>query len=273
MEKIKQALERAREQQRADATKAPVPEQPCTNADHLDEGRISYSKTRVVSLNPTVLERNRIVTGTVPGDAAMAYKILRTQVDQRLAAQGWNSLAITSPGIGEGKTLTAINLSVALARELHRTVLLVDLDLRNPSVLRYFEQEARYGLVDYLNGNVPLSDILVNPGIERLVILPAGRPVTNSSELLASPRMVKLVEELKSRYPSRIIVFDLPPLLSADDTLAFSPYVDTTLLVIEDGKTTLDEVVQSIEMLKGVHVLGSVLNRATETQPAYYATG
>jgi protein-tyrosine kinase len=82
--------------------------------------------------------------------------------------------------------------------------------------------------------------------------------------------MQRLVDELKSRYPLRIIVFDLPPLLSADDALAFSPYVDTTLLVIEDGKTTKDELLRAVEMLQGVHLLGTVLNKAAETQQTYY---
>ncbi len=268
MEKIKQALERAREQ-KVSPPAAGADGVPPRRAADVDTP-ISYSKTRVVPIDEAVLRRNRIITGLENDPASTAYKILRTQVEQRLAAQGWNALAVTSPGANEGKTLTAINLSVALARDFHRTVLLVDLDLRNPSVHSCFEQQVSKGLVDFLLDDVQVSEILINPGIERLVILPAGRAVPNSSELLASPKMVRLVEELKSRYPSRIIIFDLPPLLSADDALAFSPYVDTTLMVVDDGRTTKDELARAVEMLGTVHLLGTVLNRASESQPTYY---
>lgn len=270
MEKIKQALERARSEQQAIGTStATLPGTPAERQSVPEHGPINYSTTRVVAIDDAVLKRNLLVAGFEGNEAATAYKILRTQVEQRLAAQGWNALAVTSPGAGQGKTLTAINLAIALAREIHRTVLLVDLDLRNPSVHLRFELAAPRGLVDYLTSDTPLSEILLNPGIDRLVLLPAGRTMANSSELLASPKMRRLVEELKTRYPSRIIVFDLPPLLSADDALAFSPYVDTTLLVIEDGRTSKDELVRAVEMLQGVHLLGTVLNKATEKQPTY----
>ena len=269
MEKIKQALERARQERERESPQAQAVTEPVPADDQGPEQKISYSETRVVEINPEILRRNRIVFGSENEAAAAAYKILRTQVHQRLAAKNWNSIAITSPGQGHGKTLTAINLSIALARDVDRTVLLVDLDLRNPSVHRRFEQSVKHGLVDYLLDNVPITEILVNPGIEKLVVLPAGNAVPNSSELLSSPKMVRLVEELKSRYPSRIIVFDLPPLLSADDMLAFSPYVDATLMVVEDGKTTKDELIAAVEMMEGAPLLGTVLNKVAESHLMY----
>ena len=195
---------------------------------------------------------------------------MRTQVEQRLSSQDWNALAITSPGENNGKTITAINLSIALAREHHKTVLLVDLDLRNPCVDKRFGHKAEKGLVDFLLDDVPLNEILFNPGIERLVIFtcrPSDRQLVGASFIA---KMQQLVEELKTRYPSRIIIFDLPPLLAADDTLAFSPYVDTALLVIEDGKTTKEELTRAVEMLGSTHLLGTVLNNSQEKQPTYY---
>lgn len=278
MEKIKQALERARAEQRPpsethqtkDSVLSPKGSLVQAGATAVDE--ITYAQTKVYSLDSEVLKRNNIVigTGTHPG-AETAYKILRTQVEQRLAARDWNAIAVTSPGAGAGKTSTAINLSMALAQEVHRTVLLADLDFRNPNVHKRFGCEIDLGLVDYLLDDVPLSEILINPGVERLVLLPAGkRAVPNSSELLSSPKMSLLVEELKARYPSRIIVFDLPPLLWSDDTLAFSPYVDTTLLVVAEGLTTKDELTRAVEVLQGTNVLGTVLNKSLETQSSYY---
>ena len=267
MERIKEAVEQARrERQGQPPAAAPSPGASRETA----EQPISYSRTRVVPFDDTTLARNRILLGHDTDAASSAYKLLRTQVQQRLSANGWNALAISSPVAGEGKTLTAINLSIALAREIQHTVLLVDLDLRKPAVHTYFGQEPRYGIVDYLLDGIPLGDILINPGIERLVVLPAAREVANSSELLSSPKMAQLVDELKSRYPARIVIFDLPPLLMSDDMLAFSPYVDTSLLVIEDGRTTRDQLTRAVEMLEGTHLLGTVLNKAREA-PAPYA--
>ena len=273
MEKIKQALERAREERRdlpVSGNRTRSSGQTKRNESGVEN--ISYQKTRVLKLDKDTLKRHRIVVGSGEYPAAeTAYKILRTQVEQRLVAKDWNAIAVTSPGAMAGKTITAINLSVALAQEMHRTVLLVDLDFRNPNIHRRFECDVKIGLIDYLLDDVPLSEILINPGIDRLVILPAGtKPVPNSSELIASPKMARLVEELKSRYPSRIIVFDLPPLLWSDDMLAFAPYVDTTLLVISEGLTTREELTRVTEIMEGSNVIGTVLNRSTEVQPSYY---
>lgn len=273
MEKIKQALERARQENAAQRQNVSETTRDETKSDgQASVADISYRQTRVLNIDRGVLRENRIIVGSGEFAAAeTAYKILRTQVEQRLAARGWNSLAISSPGAGSGKTTTAINLSLALAQELHRTVLLVDLDFRNPSVHKSFQFDVKFGLIDYLLDGVPLSDILINPGVDRLVILPAGaNAVPNSSELLSSPDMIRLVDELKSRYPSRIIVFDLPPLLWSDDMLAFAPYVDTTLLVVSEGLTTKEELRRVMEVMGENNVLGTVLNRSSEVQPAYY---
>jgi capsular exopolysaccharide synthesis family protein len=192
-----------------------------------------------------------------------AFKILRTQVMQRLREHDWNVLGVTSPGHGEGKTLTAVNLAVSLAMETAQTVLLVDANLRNPCVHEVFGLDDCPGLADYLLDNQPLEDLLVHPGIGRFVLLPGGRAISNSTEILTSPIMLALVEELKYRYPSRIVIFDLPPLLHTADVLAFSPYTDALLLVVEEGKTTAEEVQRSLSLVKNSRpVLGTVLNKA-----------
>jgi len=269
MEKIKQALERARAAQQGvgqgtePAASAPAAAKPA-------EQQITYSQTRVAKVKPAVLKRHRALTGDENDTALTAFRMLRTQVLQRLAANQWNSLAITSPGPGQGKTLMAVNLALSLAREVNYTVLLVDLDMRKPSVHKNFGLKPEFGIADYLLHDRPLSEILINPDIERLVILPGKDPLPNSSETLSSPKMVQLVEELKTRYPTRLVLFDLPPILSADDALAFSPYVDATLLVIEEGKTTRDELEHAVDLLQSTHLLGTVLNKSHEEITPYY---
>ena len=190
MDRIKEALEIAR-QMRGTATVtalrrkprgAPVPP-PVAKPD-----RIVYNKTRTVTVDADAIRANRIVMRDSGEPASEAYRILCTQLLQRLNERGWNALAVTSPGRGEGKTLTAINLALAMALEVDKTVLLVDADLREPRIHRLLGVEADVGLSDYLQNSVPLERILVHPSIGRFVLLPGGTPCNNSSELLASPR-------------------------------------------------------------------------------------
>ena len=195
---------------------------------------------------------------------------LNVNIAANLLARGWNALAVTSPAPGDGKSLTAINLAISLAREMHQTVLLVDMDLRNPSLQKYFGLHVEKGIGDYLLHGVAMGEILINPAIERLVILPGREPLFNSSEILASPAVGIMVQELKQRYPSRIVLFDLPPVLSADDALSFAPYVDAFLLVLREGKTTREEIQQSCEMLKDATILGTVLNASDDKIATYY---
>jgi len=273
MDRIKRALRKA-EAERAAA--APHPAQPAVaevDTPAAATGQWAPQKTRVVRVPEDVLERNRLVAALPDHELADAYRILRTRVVRTLEGHGWNSLAITSPATGCGKTLTAINLAISLARELTHTVLLVDLDLRSPSVHRYFEYQPEYGIGDHINHGRPLEEILFSPGIERLVILPGRESITDSSETLRSPKMVSLVTELKSRYADRLIIFDLAPMLAMDDAIAFAPYVDSVLMVAENGATKRQDLQSSIDSLGETPLIGTVLNRAETTKHDYYYGG
>ena len=232
---------------------------------------IAYTRTRSLDIPLSVLRQKRVMAAYDKGPFVDAYKILRTQVMHRLRENDWNVLGVTSPGHGEGKTLTAVNLAASLAMETSQTVLLVDADLRSPGIHEVFGLDDCPGLADYLLDDAPVEDLLVHPGIGRFVLLPAGRAISNSTETLTSPKMLALVEEFKHRYPARIIIFDLPPLLHTADVLAFSPYTDALLLVVEEGKTTVEELQRSLSLVKNSRpVLGTVLNKAGQigTTPA-----
>jgi protein-tyrosine kinase len=258
MEYLQQAVERFKQQQGSEAA---------THRRPVGEGRrvpppIIYTATRTVELADHTLRDQRLITGYEGGPFVEAYKMLRTQVVQRMRQNGWKVLGVTSPTSEEGKTLTAINLSLALAMDLAHTVLLVDADLRRPDVHRTFGLDVCSGLTEYLLDEVPLDQLLIHPGIGRFVFLPGGRAITNSAEALASPRMAALVDELKGRYPSRLIVFDLPPLLTRADVLGFVTHLDAVLLVAEEGKTASTDIQRAVGVLKGnVPLLGSVLNK------------
>ena len=176
---------------------------------------------------------------------------------------------VTGPLPNEGKTLTTINLAIAISQQVGQTVLLVDGDLRNPSIHRYLDLPSGPGLIDYLTSGYPIAESLVHPeGLANLVVLPAGQPSTQSGELLSSPLMVDLVKELKHFYPDRYVLFDLPPLLYAD-ALAFAPLVDGIILVTESGSTPREEITHALEMLKPFPVLGCVLNKIDPVELSY----
>ncbi len=262
MERIKKALEKAREQR---AGAVPTPAGPAaTDTAPAETLSIEYTQTRRIDPDPRTLREHRLIGRVTAGeeDFANAYKILRTRILRQLRQNDWNVLAITSPGHHEGKTLTATNLAISMAREVTGTVLLVDANLQRPEIHRLFGFSPEAGQSDYLTGKATIPDILINPGIERFVCLPGRQALSNHSEMLASPLMSELVEELKHRYPSRTVIFDLPPVLKADDVLAFAPYVDATLLVVEDGRTSADDVRRAVGLLEdSTHFLGAILNK------------
>jgi protein-tyrosine kinase len=233
-----------------------------------DHTTIEYKQTKVNIVNQEVMKDRRVVAMLKHDPTAELFRMLRTKVLKQLRENEWNSFAITAPTQGAGKSLIASNLAIAMSMEVNQTVLLVDLDLRNPKIHWYFDLNVEYGLNDFIMNDIPLTDILVNPGFERLVLLPGRDQVAGASELLSSPKMNTLIKEIKNRYQSRIIIFDVPPILTTDDVLVSINYFDAVLLVVEEGQNKPDEVIKAVQMLSGTHFLGTVLNKS-ETMPKY----
>lgn len=232
-------------------------------------GEIHYTYTRKVTVDMDRLRRNRLIVAGSDENLGEAYKLLRTHVLHGTKRKGWNTLMVTGPLPNEGKTLTTINLGLAISQRVGQTVLLVDGDLRNPSIHRYLDLPSGPGLVDYLTSGFPIAESLVHPeGLANLVVLPAGHPTSQFGELLTSPLMVDLVRELKHFYPDRYVLFDLPPLLYADP-LAFAPLVDGIILVVEAGSTPREEITRALGMLKEFPVLGCVLNKIDPIDLSY----
>jgi protein-tyrosine kinase len=231
---------------------------------------IAYTRTRVFAPSAEVLERNRILNPSSTSAAVMAFRMLRTQVLQRMDANGWRSLAIFSPGASDGKTTTAINLAVSLASDRSHTVLLVDFDFKRPNIGARLGLNPKFGSDDAMGGEVRVEDCLYHPeGFDRLVIMPARATLKNSSEILSGPRSRDIVNELRARYPERIVLFDLPPVLTADDALSFAPLVECGLIVAAEGRTRRQDLVRSVELLHKTPLVGTVLNRASDALAGY----
>lgn len=229
-----------------------------------------FVQAREVALEPRTLYANRIrgIQSSDPG--AAAYKMLRTRVLHRMRSHGWHKLAVTSPRANAGKTLTSINLAISLAHEPNQEVILVDLDLRNPRVGRYLGLDPEFGLGDHLTRDVPIEKVLLKPNISRLYVIPSAERLENSSELLASPQIGMFTQMLVSTSPSTIVIFDLPPLLEADDMLTFMPQVDAVLFVVAQGETRQVDLEKSNELFKDLNLLGTVLNKSGDEAPDDY---
>jgi protein-tyrosine kinase len=264
MERLKKALDLARveREHKLRATAAA----PASARDTL-----VLAHTRIASTDSAVLRANGVMPADAGGQAGPAFKMLRTQVLQRLHQRGWNTLAVISPTPDDGKTFTAINLAIAIAGDTHHTALLVDFDLRNPSVHQRFGIQPDVGVEQCLRGEAAVFDALQSPqGYNKLLLLPARAPVSNSSDLLCSEHARRIVRELKDDSPNRIVLFDLPPVLGADDALAFAPQIDAALVVVGEEHTRREDLLRCFEILREIPIIGTVLNGSrTDASRAY----
>ncbi|MDA8382144.1 MAG: XrtA-associated tyrosine autokinase [Betaproteobacteria bacterium] len=182
-----------------------------------------------------------------------------------------NLVMVASSLPGEGKSFCAVNLAISIAMEMDRTVLLVDADVERSKVLHYLGLTARHGLLDILRTpELTVGDALVRTDIERLTVLPGGTPYKRATELLASEAMRKLVRELASRYPDRLILFDSPPLLMTTEATVLAAHMGQIIVVVEERQTPQDALKKALAMIAGLPVSGLVLNKSTARHRDYY---
>ena len=257
-----------REQLERDIRKLMMEEHPELLGSMRKQIRLQYSKTRKIRTDPQALFNNHVFALTPDLDITKQIEILRAQVLKRLKDMKANSLLVTSANSREGKTFISTNLAVSIAQNLDRTVLLVDADLRNRKYKHlnmaglFFNSNSRAGLSDYLSGGMGIEDLLINPGIPRLTLLPSGKALPDSAALLGSPKMESLVREMKSRYTrDRVLIFDCSSFLANADPLILSRYVDAILIVVENEKTEIKSLKRMVELLKDKQILGLVVNK------------
>jgi Mrp family chromosome partitioning ATPase len=221
-------------------------------------------------LDPEVLAANRITTDEQTLSVRAAYKMLRTRLLKRMRANDWRSVAISSARSGAGKTVTAINAAISIAHEPNQKAILVDLDLRRPSIAKYLGIEPKHDLVDFLVNDVPIERVVAKSDIDRLLVLPTTQAQEHSSELLCSPRMTQLARWLHEDDSGSIIIFDMPPMLDADDLLAFSAHIDALLFIVAECETNSAELGLVQDLIEALQVAGVILNKSADKSPAYY---
>jgi Mrp family chromosome partitioning ATPase len=268
-DRLERALERSRAERELRARTA-VPlrtEQLAAVGDRHEPPE----RTRSVPVRADLLQHAGILDAGLTGLLGHGLRVLRAMVLQRLRQRGWNTVAVLSPAPNDGKTFVATNLAIAIAAERDSTALLVDVDLRSPSVHTRFGLEPEVGIEDCLAGRSPVAAAMLAPEpYPGLVLLPARAPVPQSSELLGGLHARALFRELKQRYANRYIIYDLPPMLAGDDALVFASQADAALVVVGDNRTHRHDLLRCLEMLGDVPVLGTVLNGSLATQVSSY---
>jgi polysaccharide chain length determinant protein (PEP-CTERM system associated) len=189
-----------------------------------------------------------------------AYRMLTTNIQFAEVDESIHTLLITSSGPGEGKTITATNLSVVMAQGGKKT-LLVDTDLRKPAVHRVFRLEREPGVTEFLLGKVELQEIIKNSQVENLSVITSGATPPNAPQLLASQKMKDFIKELKEQF--EIILFDSPPAIVVTDPAILGQELDATCLVIEAERTDKDAALKAKELLTtaNANLLGVIFNK------------
>ncbi len=262
MSKLEEALEKANKLRKSEPAR-----------DDENGEKDSFRKIEPIKIEFREVSNPHIVTITQPDSRiAEEYRRLKSMLLRETKTDFLNTIMVTSAIDAEGKTLTAINLAVTLAQEIDHSILLVDADLRKPKVHEYLGINYKYGLSDFLTGDIDVSDILVNTGIGKLTVIPAGRTVENPVELISSKKMKALIKELKQRYMDRYIIIDTPPILSFAEGIAIGSYVDGILFVIQEGRAQKKMIEDSLHLIKNLNVLGVVFNNAvTANYDGHYA--
>jgi protein-tyrosine kinase len=268
MDYIRQAVQRARASRRLSA----MQELPPPIANPTAHPSSQFHPASVVNLDRNHLESKRIIAHDISDPRSTAFDMLRTQVFLEMKAGGWRMLGITSPTPGCGKTLTAVNLALSIARQPETAVLLVDLDLRKPQIAACLGIKTDRGVISTLRGETPLTAAIFRATIDRygLNVLVTERATQNASELVGSRNMTTLLQSLRRDFASYIVIIDTPPMLSADDTLRLLPQLDCVLLVAAVGTSTTSDIEHCKRHLNSAHVLRVVLNKVRETTQYYY---
>jgi non-specific protein-tyrosine kinase len=281
MDKVIQALDRARAHQATPQSNGALGADDADFLERLAPGpangdtgstvapRQGQSSKRREPTSRRRLAANRLVAGLPKHDLADTFAVLRTRVLRQLSDHGFSTLMVASPNSGEGKSTVAANLAITIAKLSEYEAFLIDADLRRPSMHTLFGVTASPGLADYLAGEADAQSCMIDPGIDRLTLLPAGAAVAHSAELLASGRMGDLLREITHGASGRVVIVDGPPVLASDEAIVLARHVDCGLLVVCEGQTPKNDVESAFGLLPGLPFVGTVLNRSRDPVRRY----
>jgi len=283
--KIQEALDKAKERRQA------------LRRDEATTTSESSSKVQTTANGMTAAERHSTVQATIAapelafdgeqsianhilisdgkspsnGAALAAYGMLRTRFLQRTRTYNWNIIGITSPGVGDGKSVTALNLALTIARERNNNVFLIDLDLRNPSICNFLGVVPSVEINDFFSGEVSAEEVFFSIGIKNLYLAGTRTSSDSSSEMLAAGRIEELFDYIRQVAVEPLVLVDLPPILTTDDALVMAPKMDASLLVLAEGGSRRDSTAKALEVLADFDLAGIVLNRSKAMVTDHYS--
>ena len=261
MDKITKALDLSRANRRKRPSVSPA-----IVRDSVEASPVSVNASEIKTFKPNVqtLEKNRILNSTSREEVIQPYKVLRTRLMHLMRENNWQTIAVISPTKDDGKSTVAINLAISIGNSRKENAVLLDLDLLTPSIHSYFGYQAEVGLDEYFEIDRPLSEIIVSPDMEGLVIAPTVKPLHDSSEYLSTTKGEDLIKQASSIYDNSVVIVDLPPILVSDDAISFLPHIDAVLLVVREGKTNKLDLQRAQEMLMDVNIAGVIINDSLE---------
>ena len=277
VERLRMAIEKARAS-RTGASASPAaalpdrgPENPAeTRSQPSPQDADPWLALEEITLDPRRLVRERVITRDKADRAHIVFDSLRTRLLKALRDNGWWRVVITSPTKGCGKTMVAANLAFSLARQSEVSSMLIDLDLRMPTLAQRLGQRESYAVERYLLGEIPPRDYFRRAGNNLALGLNTVR-VRNSAELIQSKRVAATLDATWELYRPHVAIFDMPPMLTCDDVLAFLPNVDCVLLVVGGGESKAADI-EECERLLADHTnfLGVLLNKGEERDAQAY---
>lgn len=199
-----------------------------------------------------------VCSGNIEAVITEQYRLLRSRLSSLNGSHNNKVIAITSTQKGEGKSITSVNLAIVMAEDTKKKVLLIDADMRKPSVQAFFNTKSEYGLADLLSIKADIESAVVPSGIKNLTLLSAGGPVENTADLLAAPVLREVIEKFKKRFD--YIIVDSPPIIPFSDMNIIGDIVDGILLIVRAERTPKDRVLEALKSLNKENVMGIVLN-------------
>jgi Mrp family chromosome partitioning ATPase len=269
VERLKEAIEKARQRRTEESAPLLGVTAPHGTSVVLP---LDWDTLPSEALDPRHLSRQRIVAYGCDHPSYVTFDMLRTRLLKTSADNGWSRIAITSPTKGCGKSLTAMNLAFSLARS-NKRVLLVDLDLKNPSCHRYLGLRGQDGVKRLLMSAEPVGQIPTRL-TDNLAVCLGGNPMRDSAEVLLAPQSAERLIALHQTLKPTVTFYDLPPMLSSDDVMAVQSSMDGLLLVAGAGQTTSDDIAECERLIGDDNrLLGIVLNKVADMDRETYDTG
>lgn len=272
MERLQQAIEKARAQrERAGEPKPAAERAPAKTRGSIkreDPIGLAWRSLEPIKITRPRLQTNRVVS-VEGGPEAAPFDMLRTKILHQAATNNWKRVAITSPDSNSGKSVTTANLAFCLARQPDIQTVALDFDFRRVGLTKALDQRPGHNMADVLEGRVAFHDHAIRYG-DRLAFGLNNGPVRHSSEILQSRKTAEILDAIEQEFEPDIMLFDLPPMMATDDNFGFLKYVDCALIIAAAERTSLDKIdVAERQVAEMTNVMGIVLNKCRYFDGAY----